>query len=90
MRKVRAKMQFTARNTRTYGSSGGYVENSLIFETRYDDTIAEDQRFQAATPTGTIKMVIDNPSALEFFNAGEEYYVDFIKVKDEQECEPTT
>ncbi len=89
MRKIRAKMQFTARTTKTYGSAGGYVENKLVFETRYDDDIPEDQRFQTATPTGSCEMVIDNPAALEFFKPGEEYYMDFISVKDEAGADST-
>jgi hypothetical protein len=71
---VRAKFQLTAIKTFDYGGQ------ELTFSTRYDNTIPEDQRFQKATPTGSITMLVDNPVALEQFKMGESYYVDFNPV----------
>jgi hypothetical protein len=68
---VRAKLQLTKVTT----AIGGHKE--LIFETRYDDTIPEDQRFQKATPWGQITMTVDNPAALAQFALGDHYYIDF-------------
>ncbi len=49
---------------------------TLKFQALYDDSIPEDRRFAAATPTGTLEMTVDNPSALERFKLGEYYYLD--------------
>mgnify|MGYP003396251839 CR=1 FL=1 len=49
----------------------------IKFQTQYDSSIPEDQRFQKATPTGSAEFQIDNPAALEQFKLGETYYVDF-------------
>lgn len=56
--------------------------NAVTFETVYetDDEKGADPenvRFTQATPWGTIRLGIDNPSALEQFRVGESYYVDF-------------
>jgi hypothetical protein len=52
------------------------------FAARYDTSIPEDQRFQKATPWGTIEMQIDNPAALEQLKPGKSYYVDFTPVPE--------
>jgi len=49
----------------------------LKFQTQYDPTIPEDQRFTKATPSGQITMQVDNPTALEQLEIGGYYYVDF-------------
>jgi hypothetical protein len=49
----------------------------LRFDAQYDDTIPEDQRFQKATPSGHVELVVDNPAAIDQFKQGETYYVDF-------------
>ena len=55
--------------------------NTIKFNTQYDDTIPEDQRFQKATPWGSIEMQIDNPRALELFEVGKNYYATFTKAE---------
>lgn len=55
-------------------------KNTVEFTTVYepDETKdAENARFTKATPWGTIKMGIDNEAALQQFEVGKEYYVDF-------------
>lgn len=42
-----------------------------------DDRDTENMRFTKASPWGEINMGIDNPAALEQFEVGQEYYVDF-------------
>lgn len=39
----------------------------------------ENQNFHKYTPSGVLEMTVDNPSALEFFELGKEYYLDFTK-----------
>jgi len=68
---VRAKLQLTSETKHTWGGK------TLRFDCRYDDSIPEDQRFQKATPSGSIELQIDNPAALEKFELGKSYYADF-------------
>jgi len=70
---VRAKMQLQE-VTSVQWSAGTKI---LKFQTSYDPTIPEDQRFTKATPSGQITMQVDNPAALEQLKLGEFYYVDF-------------
>lgn len=58
------------------------IENNVVtFRTVYEGDAAkadtENARFTKATPWGTIQLGIDNPAALEQFEPGKEYYVDF-------------
>jgi hypothetical protein len=55
------------------------VGNEVTFGTVYEDPAkdTENARFTKATPWGQIKLGIDNPAALERFEVGKEYYVDF-------------
>ena len=45
-----------------------------------DDGTAENKRFAAATPSGSIEMTVDNPQA-QVFEPGKEYFVDFTPVE---------
>ena len=69
---VRAKLHLTSEPVHEWGGK------TLRFETRYDDKIPEDQRFQKATPSGHAELMIDNPAALAQFEIGKDYYVDFV------------
>lgn len=58
--------------------------NAVKFHTVYepDETKdAENARFTKATPWGEISLGIDNPAALEQFEVGQEYFVDFTPAK---------
>ena len=62
----------------------GVEGNSVTFSTVYEpdeQRDAENARFTKATPWGEIRMGIDNPAALEQFEAGKSYYVDFTPVE---------
>jgi hypothetical protein len=37
----------------------------------------ENASFNKATPSGELKITIDNPAAVDFFQPGKEYYLDF-------------
>ena len=39
----------------------------------------ENKTFSLYTPSGSIQLHITNPEALDFFEAGEEYYITFEK-----------
>jgi hypothetical protein len=50
------------------------------FRTVYEPDASKDTenaRFTTATPWGEIRLGINNPAAIEQFEAGKEYYVDF-------------
>jgi hypothetical protein len=68
---VRAKFKLTEITATAWGGK------RLKFSCEYDSTIPEDQRFQKATPSGSIEMQIDNPAAVEQFELGKTYYADF-------------
>jgi len=56
------------------------IGNQVTFSTVSEPNAASDSenaRFTQATPWGSIKMGIDNPKALEQFEVGKSYYVDF-------------
>ncbi len=68
---VRAKMTVTS-----------IENNTLMMDCVYDPEVkAEDKSFMIATPWGRMKMGIDNPKALEQFEVGKSYYVDFNPVE---------
>ncbi len=52
-------------------------DNQVKFDTQYDEDTPENQRFTKYTPWGSIEMGIDNPAALEQFEVGKNYYIDF-------------
>ena len=76
---VRAKMMLTSitETAPNWGSS-----KILKFTAQYSPEIPEDQRFQKATPSASAEFQIDNPTALEQFKLGQQYYVDFSPVPE--------
>jgi len=54
--------------------------NEVCFTTVYEpdaEKDTENARFTKATPWGDIRLGIDNPTALQFFEINKEYFVDF-------------
>lgn len=47
----------------------------------YDTGIPEDQRYAQATPSGELRMLVDNPAVS--FEPGRDYYIDFTPVDGE-------
>lgn len=64
----------------TKWSKTGNGQTEVILQPQYDNTIEEDRRYAKATPSGLIKMTVDNPSALEYLEPGKAFYVDFTEV----------
>lgn len=52
----------------------------VVFETRYDNTVAEDQAFTKYTPSGRLDVIIDNPVVTDRFRVGDYVYVDITKI----------
>jgi hypothetical protein len=72
--KVRAEFTVTKVAKTTWGGT------ELTLSPQYDQTIPEDRRFQKGTPSGELHMLVDNPPAVEFFELGKPYYLDFTPV----------
>lgn len=70
---MRAKMRLTKV---THYPDGGELEFHPVV-----DGSEENKQFYKYTPTGVIQMSVVNPAIMETVKAGDEYYVDFTKVK---------
>ena len=75
---VRAKFQVTAVTEFAWSN----VHKEVTLEPRLDTSIPEDQRFTSAIPSGKLKMIVDTPSALEQFQIGNIFYLEFIPVEE--------
>lgn len=53
----------------------------IVLETRYDNTVPEDQAFTKYTPSGRLDVIIDNPSVTNQLNVGDNVYIDIVKVE---------
>ena len=64
------------------GSTTNFGNNNL--EANLSAVISgsdENKSFSLYTPTGTVKLHITNPAAIDFFEPGAEYYVEFRKAE---------
>jgi hypothetical protein len=75
---VRGKFKLQEVRQFSWGGDG----RELVFRAEYDPDLPEDQRYTEATPTGTIEMHVDNPAALQQFEIGKSYYVDFTAAEN--------
>lgn len=71
MEKVRGKFSCTKNVESPYG-------NEVSFWALYSNS-PEDNSYSKATPSGNINMIVSNPEAAKFFEAGKSYYLDFSK-----------
>ena len=72
---VRAKFMLTERTEQSYG--GDHKSVKFVFTPQYDPSIEEDRRFAKASPSGRFEIQVDNPAAIQQFELGKQYYVDF-------------
>lgn len=78
---ARAKFRYNGWEDTQYAADA--KSRILKFSTIYDQTIPEDKKFQKATPSGEIKMQVDNPAVLDKFGheaIGKYFYIDFVPV----------
>lgn len=61
-------------------SHAGYTAKTFVFRPEYDASIPEDQRFYEATPSGELRIYVNNPLVIEHYKLGEYYYFDSIPV----------
>ena len=52
----------------------------VVFETRYDVSVAEDQAFTKYTPSGRMDVIIDNPAVTGQLAVGDLVYIDITKI----------
>jgi len=71
METVRGKFTCTKAVDTSYGKE-------TSFWALYSNT-PEDNSYSQATPSGNITMIVSNPSAKDFFQEGQVYYLDFKK-----------
>lgn len=71
---VRAK--FRCSSVETFAPAG---TRTFRFAAEYDTTVPEDQRYAKYTPSGELRIAVDNP-AVEF-EPGRSYYLDFTPVE---------
>jgi hypothetical protein len=78
---VRAKFQVTKFAKMAYGDPAVFADSVEITLTpQYDQSIPEDEGFSKATPSGEIKLYVNNPPAIEALALGKFFYVDFTEV----------
>lgn len=59
---------------------GPSTTKQVVFNTEWDPTIPEDERFTKATPWGNLDIYIDNPAAIAELEVGKFYYLDLTPV----------
>lgn len=67
---MRAK--FTVQSVKEFAYAGKEAELNAVYSVK-----PEDNQFAKATPSGSIKITVDNPAAKDFLVPGKNYYVDF-------------
>lgn len=70
---VRGKFQVTNITSNHWNKDSKTIRLGAV----YDNGIEENAKYAKATPSGSIEIQIDNPSAAEFFELGKYVYVDF-------------
>lgn len=70
---VRAKFQVQGIKQVSWNQEGREVTLSAVSA----DGIPENERYHKYTPSGELKIFIDNPAALAQFEMGKFYYIDF-------------
>lgn len=74
MAEMRAKMRITGVLITEYGEE---LQMTPVSGDINEDGESEDNTFARYTPSGSLKMLVNNPSLAGKFKPGEEYYLDF-------------
>lgn len=84
MKRVRAK--FFVKSIRQLGTPGSdpvaEIEMSPVFGSYGDG--AANETWSKYTPSGELKMVITNPAAIDAFEIGKAYYLDFTQAESQE------
>jgi hypothetical protein len=65
--------------THTRWSVTSDPQRAYEFQAAYDPDQPEDERFAKATPSGSLKFIVDNPSVS--FEPGKAYYIDITEAE---------
>lgn len=70
---TRAKFKCISETRNSYNVADGV--RTYEFQAMYDADVPEDQRYAKYTPSGSLKITVDNPNVT--FELGQQYYLDF-------------
>lgn len=78
---VRAKFRLQSHVEHHWSRDSRHHE--FIFRPEYDPNIPEDQRFAKASPSGELRIHVDNPAVVEQWHkqVGQQFYLDFVPVE---------
>lgn len=81
---VRAKFKVTSIKSFDYSEISKEIvltpQKEIVLTPQYDESIPEDRRFNAATPSGEFRMTVNNPVAIEQLQLGKTFYIDLTEV----------
>lgn len=80
---VKAKFMLTSHTHSGHGPD--WHGHEFTFTPQYDPNIAEDQRFNKASPTGKLTIMVDNPPVAEYWarQVGKQFYLDLTPADDD-------
>lgn len=58
---------------------GGTTQRKFELSAVTDDGTPENERYNTATPSGSLSITIDNPNVVDFLQPGKAYYLDFTE-----------
>lgn len=79
MNTTRCKFRLTQISSHKSDVKSG-EHKTYTFTAQYDPSIPDDLRFSKYTPSGEVKIAVDNPEAAEMFVHGADFYFDISPV----------
>lgn len=74
---MNSRGKFKCQSVKTFGAD--YNGREYEFHAVCNDGTPENERFHKYTPSGSLKIMVDNPNVV--FEPGKSYYVDFSEAK---------
>lgn len=74
---LRAK--FTVNSVTDFGYGSKNVKMAAVYSNKKD----EDNQFSAATPSGSLEMMVSAEGTQDFLKPGKKYYLDFTEAPDQ-------
>lgn len=81
MVRAKCKVVTITKRTSAHGQAPMQESSEVELQPVYG---AGNENWSKYTPSGSIKLTINNPAALEEFNIGELYYVDFTPAPEKE------
>lgn len=78
MPEVMSRAKFYVTSVTLLGNSNQRVALNAM----YDDGIPENKRFNQASPTGEMSILVSNPALAGKFRPGQRFYLDFTEAPD--------